>query len=75
MEPWRIALVALSGGSCDRRYVDAHGVAWCVRELAVAERGAALYFETTTLFRRVTDYPADWRDLPTGELEILSHGT
>jgi hypothetical protein len=24
-------------------------------------------------FRRVTHYPLHWRDLPTGDLEILSH--
>ena len=28
--------------------------------------------KTDSAFRRVTGYPPDWRDLPTGELEILS---
>ena len=53
----------------------ADGVRWRVRELQPSERAAALYFETQGVFRRVNDYPSDWRDLPTGELEILSRGT
>jgi hypothetical protein len=59
-----------------RRYQDGDGVRWQVRELRnTAARLPALYFESDSAFRRVTRYPADWRDLPTGELEILSHGT
>jgi hypothetical protein len=73
-DPWRLASAVLSG-RCDRRYVDAEGVAWCVHEREAAGREPALYFETNGLFRRVTDYPAGWRDLPTGDLEALSHKT
>ena len=58
-----------------RRFSDADGVTWRVREFQPADRAPALYFETETAFRRVTEYPPDWRDLPTAELEILSHGT
>jgi len=36
--------------------------------------GGALYFENDVAFRRVADYPDDWRDLPTGELEIVCRG-
>jgi hypothetical protein len=67
-EPWHAA----EPWPCERRYVDAEGVLWCVRERAVADRAPALYFESPTVVRRVRYYPPDWRDLPTGELEILS---
>jgi transcriptional regulator of aromatic amino acid metabolism len=56
-----------------RLFIDAHGVAWRVSELQPREHARALYFENDGAFRRVTDYPADWRELPTGELEILSY--
>jgi hypothetical protein len=62
-------------GPCTRRYVDANGVAWCVRERSAADRVRALYFESVMAFRRVTRYPPNWRELPTGELEILSRKT
>jgi hypothetical protein len=58
--------------SAERRYVDASGLAWSVREKATLGRGPALYFESPGAFRRVTHYPPDWRDLTTRELEILS---
>jgi hypothetical protein len=38
----------------------------------VGDRGTALYFESPIAFRRVTEYPPDWWNLPTDELEILS---
>ena len=59
----------------ERRFLDADGVSWRVRELQPSERPAALYFETQGVFRRVNNYPSDWRDLPAGELEILGPGT
>ena len=71
-EVWRPVAQTSSPGFA-RRYVDTAGVAWCVRELAISGRGPALYFESDMMFRRVRDYPANWRDLPTGELEIISH--
>ena len=55
-----------------RQFRDTDGVAWRVRELQPGDHSRALYFETDHAFRRVTNYPEDWRDLPTGELEILS---
>jgi len=58
-----------------RVFSDAEGVLWRVREWQVPERPPALYFECDHAFRRVTHYPQDWRELPTGELEILSHET
>jgi len=58
-----------------RRFSDANGTLWRVREVQMENRPAALYFETDVAFRRVTSYPMDWRDLPTAELEILSRGT
>jgi hypothetical protein len=58
-----------------RRFRDADGVNWQVREREKAGRPPALYFESEMAFRRVTHYPSDWRDLPTAELEILGHAT
>ena len=59
-------------GPRERRFVDASGIAWCVREKAILGRGPALYFASAGAFRRVTQYPRDWHDLPTSELEVLS---
>jgi hypothetical protein len=58
-----------------RKFSDASGVTWRVRELQPPGCPRALYFEADHAFRRVTQYPEDWRDLPTGELEILSRET
>lgn len=58
-----------------RRFRDADGVNWRVRERETVGGPPALYFETEMAFRRVTRYPLDWRELPTAELEILSHDT
>ena len=58
-----------------RRFHDADGVSWYVSEREKGGRPPALYFETEMAFRRVARYPLDWRDLPTAELEILSHAT
>ena len=59
----------------ERRFTDKCGISWRVCERQTSGRGPALYFENDGAFRRVTGYPDDWRDLPTGELEILSYGT
>jgi len=67
--------VALHAASCERRYVDANGVAWCVREKATLGRDPALYFLSPGTFRRVTQYPDRWEDLAAGELEVLSRRT
>ena len=58
-----------------RRFRDAAVVSWYVPEREEGGRPPALYFETEMAFRRVSHYPLDWRDLPTAELEILSHAT
>ena len=67
-----ILLPAVVQSPCERRFVDASGIAWCVREKATLGRSPALYFDSAGTFRRVTQYPRDWHDLPTGELEVLS---
>ena len=67
--------IAVPAGPRERRYVDADGVAWCVREKATLGRGPALYFLSLGTFRRVTQYPDDWQDLAAGELEVLSRKT
>jgi hypothetical protein len=62
-------------GPRERRFVDASGTAWCVREKATLGRRPALYFESVGTFRRVTQYPREWYELPSDDLEILSHRT
>ena len=58
-----------------RHFSDANGVVWRVRELQPADRAPPSISRPSTRSRRVTNYPEDWRDLPTGELEILSRET
>ena len=58
-----------------RRFRDSDGVQWRVQERGEAGRPPALYFEAEMAFRRVTHYLLAWRDLPSAELEILSHAT
>ena len=58
-----------------RRFHDGDGVSWHVWEREEKGGPPALYFETEMAFRRVTHYPLNWRNLPTMELEILSHAT
>jgi len=67
--------VALPLGPRERRYVDADGVAWSVREKTTLGRRPALYFLSLGTFRRVTQYPEDWQDLAASELEVLSRKT
>ena len=64
-----------AGADAGRRFRDADGACWYVWEREEEGRPTALYFETEMAFRRVRHYPSDWRDLPTAELEILSHAT
>jgi hypothetical protein len=66
---------AVAQGRRERRFVDATGVAWSVREKATLGRRPALYFESAATFRRVTQYPHNWYELGPDELEILSHET
>jgi hypothetical protein len=67
--------IALPADRGERRYVDADGVSWCVREKTTLGRGPALYFMSVGTFRRVTQYPDDWQALAAGELEALSRQT
>lgn len=67
--------VALPAAPSERRFVDADGVAWCVREKATLGRDPALYFLSPGTFRRVTQYPDHWEDLAARELEVLSRQT
>jgi hypothetical protein len=64
----------------ERRIVvvrDGEEVSWRVREVdgetVPAARGSrCLIFDSESAVRRVWDYPADWRDLPPGELAAVS---
>jgi hypothetical protein len=55
-----------------RRYQDAQGVWWRVYERPGGRGGSCLIFESDTAARRVTDYPAEWAQLPNDALEKLS---
>lgn len=57
-----------------RRYpIDARGSSLWRRDAATpTSRPTRVYVRSRPA---VTDYPDDWRDLPTGEPEILSHRT
>lgn len=70
--PERLFALKVETRACDRLFVDAAGVSWCVRERRFEDHGPALYFENAQGFRRVTDYPQNWRDLSAADLEILS---
>ena len=68
-----------------RYFTDSRGLAWAVYELpairvvfgedVAEERPAHLTFEHTgggrTICRHLRQYPANWRDLPNQELEVL----
>jgi hypothetical protein len=47
---------------------------WTVHEVhdPATERGHSLIFVSPTGFRRVREYPADWRQLPADDLWALS---
>jgi hypothetical protein len=55
---------------------DDNGVHWTVYELPASSfrRDASLVFESGMAFRRVSDYPSEWRDLSEQELLALSWG-
>ena len=73
-ESGRTSHRSIANDTAGRRFSDENGTQWRVREVQTPDRPAALYFENDVAFRRVTQYPTDWRDLPTRELEILSRG-
>lgn len=52
-----------------------HGIQWTVCEHADSERGSALVFYATGVARRVTRYPADWKQIPAEQLYAVSWQT
>ncbi len=56
------------------RFVDQNHVMWSVHEITdpMSERGYSLIFVSPDGFRRVRDFPEDWRDLSPAELARLS---
>lgn len=56
------------------RFVDQDHVIWTVHEIRdpISARGSSLIFVSPDGFRRVRDYPDDWRTLSPAELASLS---
>lgn len=56
------------------RFVDQNHIMWSVHEIAdpMSTRGSSLIFVSPDGFRRVRDYPENWRELPPAELARLS---
>ena len=52
-----------------------NGTHWTVCEHAGPPRGPALVFYAPGIARRVTSYPANWRELPIEQLYDVSWGT
>jgi hypothetical protein len=71
--------------SSERRFTDARGTRWSVREIIPESMSTAprvalarpeysdgwLLFQSEGEKRRLAPYPRDWRDLPEGGLESL----
>jgi hypothetical protein len=55
-----------------RQYVDHEGRVWRVVEREVPLPGRSLFFESDAGWRKVREYPRDWRSLTPEELENLS---
>lgn len=59
-----------------RVFVDVDGTRWQVKEMPFSDydrrRGLSLIFWSDGAVRRVRDYPANWHELPDGELALLS---
>jgi hypothetical protein len=57
-------------------FTDSAGVSWHVKEVTRVStdlrQTTALVFESNMIFRRVRDFPANWRELSDRELEALS---
>ena len=57
-------------------FTDSAGISWHVREVSRVSTDlretTTLVFESNMMFRRVRDYPANWRELSDRELEELS---
>ena len=57
-------------------FTDSAGVSWHVREVSRVttdlRQTTTLVFESNMMFRRVRDFPLNWRELSDRELEALS---
>jgi hypothetical protein len=58
-----------------RALTDEEGHLWRVREVSYADAPPSLIFECECGFRRVRQYPHDWRSLSDSELYELSWRT
>jgi hypothetical protein len=70
---------AAQPGERRRTFTDEEGVFWEVREIRNPDydrrAGKSLVFESPHGFRRVRNYPEDWRDRTEAELSAMSKGT
>ena len=68
--------VAASDSPLERSYVDPEGIAWFVfvqvRGDDDGRQGQSLIFASETVVRRVRNFPDDWRERSSAELERLS---
>lgn len=58
-----------------REFIDSLGAVWCVFQREEQGGELRLVFDSTTAFRKVRAYPANWRSLDATALERLSWGT
>lgn len=63
-----------SAGIAERQFTSPCGTYWAVREVSDrgADGGRALIFDSGETWRRVRQYPADWRELDATALWALS---
>ena len=58
--------------SRDRFFVDEAGTEWRVFEKRFQDHGECLIFDSSMAYRRVNEYPPDWRTLSPADLRDLS---
>jgi hypothetical protein len=56
----------------DRFFIDESGTEWRVFEKQLADNGECLIFDSSMAYRRVNEYPPDWRTLSPADLRELS---
>jgi hypothetical protein len=56
----------------DRFFVDEQGTEWRVFEKRLNGNGECLIFDSSMAYRRVNEYPPDWRTLSPADLRTLS---
>lgn len=56
----------------DRFFVDEYGTEWRVFEKRLDGNGECLIFDSSMAYRRVNEYPPDWRTLSPADLRSLS---